>query len=423
VPWGSPDSIRATVDGAPAPATTRWVSLADLYEGRPVVLGEGPAIPLSALRPGTTPVEAQVVVNGAMLGSARADVKVAYREGWNMSLESLVPYPDETVGDVWVTGHLALVARRGGSGISIVDLDAGPAEVGRFVGDGLFTQDVKARGNLVLLTHEGGTPDRYPYAVTLIDVADPAAPRFLGGIPTSAVPSAHNVWLDGDLLSIASPRDGWIYLYDVSDPAHPAQRAKVAAADAEAHDMHTRNGWLYGAYMGLREGQFGELTTVDVADPSHPAVTDRITFSRGALTHSMWLSADGRTLYLCEEEVNAPIRIYDVSNRAVPRLAGTYQPRLGTIPHNFEVIDGSRAVLSNYKHGVEVLDVSDPIRPRLIGFYDTHPGADVEEIGLVPAHDEGLSVYEGAWGVHWTDDGRIVVSDMNRGLFVLRFTP
>ena len=42
--------------------------------------------------------------------------------------------------------------------------------------------------------------------------------------------------------------------------------------------------------------------------------------------------------------------------------------------------------------------------------------------GLSAAHEKEGQLYEGAWGVHWTDDGRIVVSDMNRGVFLFRYT-
>ena len=66
------------------------------------------------------------------------------------------------------------------------------------------------------------------------------------------------------------------------------------------------------------------------------------------------------------------------------------------------------------------------MHPRLVGFYDTHTGADAD-VGeprgsLSPSHEKEGFLYEGVWGVDWTDDGRIVVSDMNRGLFVFRYT-
>ena len=420
IDWGANETLTAEIGGAPV--AVEWRSLSDQYLGLPVVLGTGTTTTTAPLRPGTNTVEARILDGATVAKRATATVTVRYRESWNLDLVGQVPYDDETVGDVWVDGSFAFIARRHAGGISIVDLDA-MAEVGRFTAPGLFTQDVKAANGVAYVSNE---TDAYPFAVTLLDVSDPADPRVLGGVPTADVGVAHNVWIDGDLLALASQATHAVHLYDVSDPTAPLALARIDARNAVAHDIHMRDGRLFGSYMALATGQTAELTIATLADASRPVVTARASYPGAHLTHSSWLAADGRTLYVADEVVNAPIRIFDVSDPAVPRLLGTYQPRLGTIPHNFEVRD-HRAYLAHYKHGVEVVDVSDPMRPRLVGFYDTHPGvdADVDSHGaasLSPAHEKEGALYEGAWGVHWTADGRIVVSDMNRGLFVFRAT-
>jgi choice-of-anchor B domain-containing protein len=249
----------------------------------------------------------------------------------------------------------------------------------------------------------------------------------LGGVPTSAVGVAHTVWLEGSLLALASQVTKAIHLYDVSDPGNPAALSSIFAQNATAHDIHVRDGRLFGSYMALAPGQDAELVVASVVDPAHPAVTARVHYPGAVLTHSSWLTGNGAILYVADEIVNAPIRIFDVSDLAQPVLVGTYQPRMGTVPHHFHVRDGRFAYLSHYKHGVEVIDISDPLRPRLVGFYDTHPGAaaDVQPThagSLAPAHEKGGGLYEGVWGVDWTEDGRIVVSDINRGVFLLRYT-
>jgi choice-of-anchor B domain-containing protein len=425
VDWGAPEILRAEIDGEPV--DVEWRSLSDDYLGSPVELGRGAETTTAPLRPGTTTVEARILSGSTVAKRATADVTVRYREGWNITLLGMIPYPDGTVGDVWVVDETAFVARRHAGGISILDLDA-IQEIGRFTAPDLFTQDVKAAGGVAYVSNE---TDLYPFAVTLLDVSDPTAPVVLGGVPTAAVGVAHNLWIDGGLLALASQATRAIHLYDVSDPAAPAALADLHATDAVAHDVHVRDDRLYGSYMALSDGQVAELTLATIADPANPVVTSRAGYPGAHLTHSSWLAADGRTLYVADEIVNAPIRIFDVSDPAAPELLGTYQPRLGTIPHNFQVRDGRFAYLAHYKHGMEVVDVSDPTRPRLVGFWDTHPGqaADVDPHGslsvsrdLSAAHEKEGQLYEGAWGVHWTDDGRIVVSDMNRGVFLFRYT-
>lgn len=419
--WGEPGTLRAVRNGAPAPEDVIWLSTEDTYFGRPVVLGRGAEITTSPLKPGATTVEARLVREGEVVARATVDVSVEYRQAWDVDLESHVPYPDGTVGDVWVRGGHAIVARRRAFGASIVALDGGAREVGRIAPQGLTTQDVKATGDVAYLSNEN---NRHPDAVMNVDLSDPANPRPIGSVPRSSVPGAHNVWIQGGLLAIASQGSGNIHLQDVSDPTDPRPLAAVSALNATAHDVHVRGDLLFGASLPLGRGQTGEVTIADISDPARPAILSRIHYP-DAFSHTVWPSADGSTLYVTDEVVNAPIRIYDISSPTEPRFVGTYQPRLGTVPHNFQVRNDRFAYLAHYKHGVEVVDVSDPLSPRLVGFYDTRPGADEDpgtgiSTALAPAHEQSL--FAGAWGVHWTADGRIVASDMNRGLFVLRYT-
>ena len=50
------------------------------------------------------------------------------------------------------------------------------------------------------------------------------------------------------------------------------------------------------------------------------------------------------------------------------------------------MIDGDRLLISHYTEGVHLLDVSDPERPRVLGSYDTYPGAS--------------GGFNGAWGAY-----------------------
>jgi choice-of-anchor B domain-containing protein len=420
VDWGSSETLRAEINGQPV--DVEWRSLSDFHLGQPVALRRGSETSTAPFRPGTTTVEARILSGGTIQKVATAQVTVRYRESWNMTLEGMIPYEDESVGDVWVSDGHAFVTRRHAGGISIVALDGGIREVGRFTAPNMFTQDVVAASGVAYVTNETSA---YPFAVTMLDVSDPTSPRVLGGVPTSAVGVAHTVWVDDALLALASQVTKAIHLYDVSDPESPAPLSSILAQNATAHDIHVRDGRLFGSYMALSPGQSAELVVAGDSDPAHPVVAARVHYPGAVLTHSSWLTGNGRILYVTDEIVNAPIQIFDVSDFSRPVLVGTYQPRLGTIPHHFHVRDGRFAYLSHYKHGVEVVDISDPLQPRLVGFYDTHTGVDAD-VGqprgsLSPSHEKEGFLYEGVWGVDWTSDGRIVVSDMNRGLFVFQF--
>ena len=424
--WGEPVTLTATVTDGVDGDRIEWISRDDHYRDDPVVLGVGPVLTTQALRPGTTTVEARLLNgSGDVVASATADVSVSYRQSWRVLEEGMVGFPDGTTADVWVADGHAFVARRSAGGISIVDLSS-LNEVGRYTAPTLDTGDVKVANGIAYLTHEPDRDAQHPHSVTFLDVSTPRGPVVLGGVPVEEVPRAHNVFVEGTVLAIAPQSGGGgINLYDVSDPAAPERIDRFSALQGRPHDVYLRDGRVYGSIMPSSIGN-GGLVIADVSGGAATIVAE-ITYPK-SFTHSAWLSADGTVLYIADERVNAPIRIYDVSNPGDPRPLGTYQPRLGTIPHNWLVKDDRFAYLAHYKHGLEVLDVSDPANPELIGFYDTHPGAANDDLlfgaapatGLRTAHEQ--SVFEGAWGVHWDETGRIVVSDVNRGLFVFRFT-
>jgi hypothetical protein len=419
--WGAPERLVATIANAPVGATVEWRSLDDFYLGQLVVLGTGLEITTAALKPGTTRVEAVLYSGDQELVRHGVNVAVDYRRSWNVRLEGQLTLPARTVGDVWVENNHAFLARRIAGGMSIVALDGAPREVGRFNATGLFTQDVKVANGIAYVSHEG---DTHPNSVTIVDVSDPTQPMLLSAVPRTEAAGAHNVWIDRSRLYIAAPRE--IHAYDVSTPRTPRPLGTLSSTNGTPHDIHARDGVVYGSYLGIREGEFSELVVATDADAGLTPLAFHT--YEGAFTHSSWLTEDGQFLYVADEIINAPIRIFDVSNPAAPVLAATYQPRVGTIPHQLAIVDGERAYLAHYKHGVEVLDITDPLAPRLVGFYDTFAGAQADPDGaaniLSLAHEKDeQSIYDGAWGVHWTIDGRFVVSDMASGLYVFSYIP
>src|SRR5262245_20053560 len=81
--------------------------------------------------------------------------------------------------------------------------------------------------------------------------------------------------------------------------------------------------------------------------------------------------------------------------------------RTQAIDHN-GYVKGSRFYFANYRRGFTILDVADPNDPHEIAFFDSYPGSDA-------------AFFNGPWGVYpFLPSGTIVVSDIDRGLFILR---
>jgi choice-of-anchor B domain-containing protein len=103
--------------------------------------------------------------------------------------------------------------------------------------------------------------------------------------------------------------------------------------------------------------------------------------------------------------------IFDFNDLDNPVLSSTYTGPTAAIDHNGYVKDG-KYYLSNYTAGLRVLDIanigqsSNAMTER--GFFDTHPEGN------------GAS-FNGVWSVYpYFESGNIIISDINRGLFIVR---
>ncbi len=71
---------------------------------------------------------------------------------------------------------------------------------------------------------------------------------------------------------------------------------------------------------------------------------------------------------------------------------------------------------ANYMSGLRILDVSNPNPQNIfeIGYFDTTPETP----------EEDLLTFGGLWSVYpWLSGDKIIVSDIEQGLFILRFEP
>jgi choice-of-anchor B domain-containing protein len=183
------------------------------------------------------------------------------------------------------------------------------------------------------------------------------------------------------------------------DPANP--REVGSFTPYYVHDSYLRGNVLYASAISD-----GFLSLLDVSDPRNVRELTRF-FTGGRFTHNSWPSADGRYLFTTDERSGRPLEGWDLLDPLVPRKVAEYIAQPGTIPHNV-MVDGTRLLVAHYTEGVHLLDVSDPERPQLLGFYDTYDGASTG--------------FNGSWGAYiFPGSDLIVASDINGGLFVVRY--
>ncbi|MFW6125016.1 MAG: LVIVD repeat-containing protein, partial [Pirellulales bacterium] len=323
-------------------------------------------------------------------------------------IEQLDPFAgDDRYGDVWGQGNYAYIGSFQGSGVGIFDISVlgsaalvahyNPASGGQF-------KDVKVQDGIGYFASDNGG------GLHIVDLADPASPTLLSQITSadSGYDSIHNVFIDGDYLYEADSRTKRVKVFDVSDPTAPAFVRNIVTTDSRfIHDITVADGRLYTSGWG------GTTDIYDITDVGTSAPALLGTVSTGSNSHSNWPTPNGQFLVSARELSDGDVRIYDISNLASPSLvASLTAASLGIeafSPHN-PIVMGDFLYISWYQAGLQVLDISDPANPLLVGSFDTFPGA--------------VSGFDGNWGVYpFLGPDRVLLSDLDGGLFIVDAAP
>lgn len=170
-----------------------------------------------------------------------------------------------------------------------------------------------------------------------------------------------------------------------------------------AHDFYARNDTLFANCEG------NGLLTIDYNEPN-PQYSQLQFYPDMGYNHSGWLNESGDIYAFIDETEGKRIKVCDVTDLSQIEVLSLidildYET---LIPHNC-MIKNNLLYVSYYKAGLQIFDISDPTLPQRIGYYDTYD--------LISWAD-----YAGAWGVYcFLSDDKVLVSDMNSGLYLFRF--
>lgn len=211
---------------------------------------------------------------------------------------------------------------------------------------------------------------------------------------------------------------GGAHFVNIQDPINPTASGGHAA-NGYTHDAQviTYNGPdadYTGSeiYIGSNEDQ---VAIVDISDKQNPQEISTISYTNLSYTHQGWFTEDHRYFIVGDEldeadfGFNSRTLIFDFTDLDNPVLHHTYNGPTAAIDHNGYVL-GNRFYLANYTAGVRILDISDIDGKNVTeeGFFDSHPSTN-------------NAAFDGVWSVYpYFQSGKIITSDINRGLFVIR---
>ncbi len=223
---------------------------------------------------------------------------------------------------------------------------------------------------------------------------------------------AHNIFIDTATArlyacSVNSP-NGFLPLavYDLSNPVSPSLIGTYDAV-GHVHDAYVINDTAY-----LNCGNEG-LKVVKFNDVGIPIQLGELNlYIDKGYNHAGWLSGDGSSYVMCDETPSMDVKVLDVSDLDDINVSSTFSSNFydQTLPHNV-IVRNETAYVSYYNDGLQIFDISTPLNPKKLGYYDSYSGSND-------------LVYRGAWGVYPFGSGEeVLVSDRKRGLLLLGFIP
>lgn len=211
---------------------------------------------------------------------------------------------------------------------------------------------------------------------------------------------------------------GGPHFINIQDPINP-MAAGGYTMDGDSHDAQvvTYNG-PDSNYSG-REifiGSNGEnLVVVDVTDKTNPTHISSIVYNNLGFVHQGWFTKDlsyfmvGDELDELRSGANTRTIVIDLTDLVNPIVHMEYLGPSAAIDHNGYVKD-DLFYQASYTAGVRILNLSDIDNENIseVGFFDTYP-------------ENNSTSFHGAWSVYpYLESGNIIISDIERGLFIIR---
>ncbi len=286
-------------------------------------------------------------------------------------------------------------------------------------------RDIKVYQNHAYIVSEADDHGMQVFDLTrLRDVTD-APKTFDADERYTGFGNAHNVVINEDTgyaYPVGTARDdefnGGVHFINIQDPKNPVSEGGYGV-NGYSHDAQviTYNGPdtdYAGAeiFIGANESQ---IAIVNITDKENPVGISTFRYSPLAYTHQGWFTENQQYLILGDEldEVNfgfdSRTLVFDLSDLDNPLLHTSYTGTTTAIDHN-GYVKGDQYFLANYRAGIRVLDISDIASKNIAeeGFFDTYPSSN-------------SAGFDGVWSVYpYFASGKIIASDINSGLFVIK---
>lgn len=218
---------------------------------------------------------------------------------------------------------------------------------------------------------------------------------------------------------------GALHMINIQDPARP----EFAGCFADRSTGRTGTGYTHDSQCVVYHGPDAEhagkeicfnasetaLGIADVTDKDEPVSLSAASYPNVGYSHQGWVTEDQRYFYLNDEldEIGGGVAttrtlVWDVADLDDPILVTEHLAETKSTDHNL-YIRGNLMYQANYVSGLRIFDISDPVNPVEVAFFDTVPFGEDQ-----PGFAGAFSNYP------YFESGLILVTSMREGLFLLR---
>lgn len=294
-----------------------------------------------------------------------------------------------------------------------------------------FWRDIKVYNNFAFIVADVvGNHGMQVFDLTRLRNVANAPEIFTADAVYTDVGSCHNIVINETeavayLVGCSSTNGGGPIFVDISNPMTPTFLGDYTAGgyshDAQVVTYIGPDSDYTGReiYVGSNgdNGNNDKVVILDVTDKTNVIEISEFVYPQIGFTHQAWFTEDHRHLILGDEldedefGFNTRNLIFDLTDLDNPVLSSTYFGPTAAIDHNGYVV-GNEYYVANYSAGMRITDISN-IAAASNSITETH------FIDTFP-NNNGAN-FNGVWSVYpFFASGNIIISDIQRGLFVVR---
>lgn len=284
-------------------------------------------------------------------------------------------------------------------------------------------RDVKVFNNFAFIVSEAENHGMQVFDLTQLRTITNPPISFTADTHFTGFGSAHNIVINEDsgYAYIVGTSRGGTYaggplFVNIQDPLNPILEGGFYgyAHDAQVVTYSGPDTDYFGNEILIGSNE-NEVVLVDVTDKSNPIEIATIGYSNIGYTHQGWFTNDMKYFIVGDEldeinyGTNSRTLVFDFTDLDNPEFHTDFLGNSAAIDHN-GYVNNTTYYLANYTAGVRIYDLSDIQNNNVsnVGYFDTYP-------------ENNSTDFNGAWNVYpYFPSGNIIISDINRGLFVIR---